>query len=108
MRVLFHPEFPKDVRKFEADYARISAGLAGRFRREIDEAVDAVKASPNSAGHLFNIGSSTVSVFRRRNLRAFPFFVLYGVVSDQLMFGAVIPSRSDPLTWLTRFSHEER
>ncbi len=33
----------------------------------------------------------------------FPFFVLYGVSEDSLIFGSVIPSRSDPLTWLTRF-----
>ena len=53
MRILFHPDFPKDIRKFE---------------------------------------------------RAFPFFLLYGVSGDALIFGSVIPSRSDPLTWLTRFS----
>ena len=41
--------------------------------------------------------------FRRRNLRAFPFFILYGVTADTVIFGSVIPSRSDPLTWLTRF-----
>jgi hypothetical protein len=35
MRVIFHPEFPKDIRRFEADYATISDGLATRFRQEI-------------------------------------------------------------------------
>jgi hypothetical protein len=89
MKVVFHPEFPKDVR---------------RFRREIDSAVDAIKSSPTSAGHFLNLGSAVVPDLRRRNLKAFPFFVLYGVVGDQLIFGSVIPSRSDPLTWLTRFS----
>jgi len=44
-----------------------------------------------------------VTELRRRNLRGFPFFVLYGVLGDRLLFGAVIPSRSDPLTWLARF-----
>jgi hypothetical protein len=44
-----------------------------------------------------------VPEFRRRSLRAFPFFVLYGTTSDSLIFGSVIPSRSDPLTWLARF-----
>jgi hypothetical protein len=44
-----------------------------------------------------------VRELRRRNLRAFPFFVLYGVTDDRLILGAVIPSRSDLLTWLTRF-----
>ena len=41
--------------------------------------------------------------FQRRNLRAFPFFILYGVMDDAVIFGSVIPSRSDPLTWRTRF-----
>ena len=60
MRGLFHPDFPKDVRRFEAEYARISDGLASRFRREVDEAVDAITSSPNSAGHFLNLGSSVV------------------------------------------------
>jgi hypothetical protein len=51
MRVLFHPEFPKDVRRFEADYAEISDALAARFRDEVGQALDAIKASPTSAGH---------------------------------------------------------
>ena len=108
MRVIFHPEFPKDIRKFEADYTSISDGLAARFRQEIDEAVEAIKASPGGAGHFLNLGSSVVTELRRRNVRAFPFFVLYGVIGDRLIFGSVIPSRSDPLTWLTRFRGEER
>jgi hypothetical protein len=43
-----------------------------------------------------------VRELRRRNLRAFPFFILYGVTGDRLIIGAVIASRSDPLTWLSR------
>jgi len=50
-----------------------------------------------------NTGSNVVSEFRRRNLRGFPFFVLYGFTGDRLLLGSLIPSRSDPLTWLTRF-----
>ena len=103
MRVIFHPDFPKNIQKFERDYSQISDGLALRFRGEIDAAVEAVKASPTSAGHFLNLGSKIVPEFRRRNLKAFPFFLLYGVVGDRLIFGSVIPSRSDPLTWLTRF-----
>lgn len=103
MRVLFHPEFPQDVRRLNADYAEISEGLALRFRQEVDDAVDAILASPSAAGHCLNLGSSVVPELRRRNLRAFPFFLLYGVAGDRLIFGAVIPSRSDPLTWLARF-----
>jgi hypothetical protein len=104
MRVRFHPEFPADVRKFAADYSDISPGLGERFRQEVDEGIAAIKSSPSGAGHFLNLGSAIVPEVRRRNLRAFPFFILYGVVGEDLILGSVIPSRSDPLTWLTRFA----
>jgi hypothetical protein len=103
MKVVFHPEFPRDQRKFQAGYAEISEGLAARFRSEIDDAIAAIKASPSGAGHFVHTGSSVVPEFRRRNLHAFPFFILYGWTGDILIFGSIIPTRSDPLTWLTRF-----
>lgn len=104
MRVHFHPEFPKDVRSFTADYTSISVGLGLRFGQEIDDALAASKSSPTGAGHFLNLGSSTVPEFRRRNLRSFPFFILYGIRGDDLIVGSVIPSRTDPLRWLTRFT----
>ena len=107
MRVLFHPQFPKDVRRFELEYAAVSNGLAVRFQNELSEAVDAVKSSPTSAGHFLNISSKIVSELRRRNLRSFPLFVLYGFNGKQLFFGSLIASRSDPLTWLSRFPEHE-
>jgi hypothetical protein len=107
MRVLFHPEFPKDIRRFEAEYAQVSAGLAMRFRDEVDQALEAIKSSPTRGGHFLSVGASKVAELRRRNLKSFPFFVLYGLGGDQLFFGAIIPSRSDPLTWLARFVGEK-
>lgn len=106
MRVVFHPKFPKDVRRFATHYTRISDTLATRFRREIDDAVDAIETSPNSAGHFLVFGSVR-SQSRRKNLRSFPFFILYGVVSGRVIIGSVIPSRSDPLTWLSRLAEPE-
>jgi hypothetical protein len=103
MKVVFHPEFPDDQRRYEEGYAEISAGLATRFRREIDDAIEAIKASPSGAGHFLNTGSVIVTEFRRRNLQAFPFFVLYGWANDTVIFGSIIPTRADPLNWLTRF-----
>src|SRR5947207_3496619 len=103
MTVRFHPEFPNDIRKFEEGYKNISDGLAARFRNEVDQAIKAIEASPQGAGHFLQTGSGIVVAFRRRNLRAFPFFVLYGVTADSLLFGSVVATRSDPLTWLTRF-----
>lgn len=74
MRIVFHPEFPRDQVKFQADYGEISTGLAERFRGEIDQAISEIKASPSAAGHFVNTGSKIVPELRRRNLNAFPFF----------------------------------
>src|SRR5438067_1013077 len=102
MRVSYHPEFPRDIKRYEAQYREISGWLGARFRAEVDKAITYIKASPNSAGHFLNTGSQIVKEVRRRNLRSFPFFVLYGVAGDNLVFRSVIPSSSDPLTWLKR------
>ena len=61
MRVLFHPEFPRDVQRFQADYSQISQTLGARFRAEVDQAVEAIRAAPTAAGHRFNIGSKIVT-----------------------------------------------
>ncbi len=49
MKVRFHPEFPLELKRFEAGYVSISSGLAQRFRAEIFSAIDAVKASPSGS-----------------------------------------------------------
>ena len=102
MRVLYHPEFSPDIQRFKKVYSQISDGLAGRFQDEVLQAIAAIKTAPTRAGHFLTTGAAR-SNLRRRNLRSFPFFVLYGFTGEELYFGSVIPSRSDPLTWLTRF-----
>jgi hypothetical protein len=103
MRVVYHPDFPKHIKSFEAQYSQLSERLAIRFRTDIDETVEKIKAAPHSAGHFLNTGSTIVKEVRRRNLSSFPFFVLYAVHDDLLIFRSVVPSASDPLTWLRRF-----
>jgi hypothetical protein len=73
-----------------------------RFRAEVDKGIEHIKTSPGSAGHFLNTGSKIVKEVRRRILSSFPFFILYGVSGDALVFRALIPSSSDPLTWLER------
>jgi hypothetical protein len=105
MRVVFHPEFSPDIRRLEAQYSQVSDGLAARFRSEVLQAIAAIKASPTAAGHFLTTAAARSDV-RRRNLRSFPFFLLYGFTGEDLFFGSIIPSRSDPLTWLSRFPGE--
>ncbi len=103
MKVRYHPEFARDVVRFAGQYAAISPRLETRFRSEVDAALTRIKAEPTAAGHFLNTGSAIVKEVRRRNLGSFPHFVLYGVHDDLLVIGALIPSASDPLTWLDRF-----
>lgn len=103
MQIRYHPEFWDDLQRGETDYALLSIGLRKRFRDEVLAAVSAITASPESAGHYLNTGRQIIREFRRRNLRAFPYFVLYGASDDSLIIGALIPTRSDPVNWLSRF-----
>jgi hypothetical protein len=103
MRVEYHPLFAEDIKGFETQYSQISSQLALRFRAEIDKAIDKFKDSPLSAGHFVNTGQMVVAQIRRRNLRHFPFFILYGVADGVLYFGQIKASASNPLHWLHRF-----
>ena len=102
MRVSYHPDFPKDIKRFETQYQEISTRLGSRFRAQVNEAVERIRTAPGSAGHYVKTSSQIVKNVRRRNLTSFPFFVLYGYSEDHLVFRSLIPSASDPLTWLKR------
>jgi hypothetical protein len=103
VKVIYHPDFPKDIRRFEAQYCEVSEALARRFRLAVDDAIARIKAAPGAAGHFINTGSHVVKEVRRCNLSSFPFFVLYAVSGDMLVFRSVIPTASDLLTWLKHF-----
>lgn len=104
MNFRYHPEFPQDVLRFTGQYGAISPRLETRFRMEVDDALARIEAEPTASGHFLQTGSAIVRDVRRRNLVSFPYFVLYGLHADLLVIGALIPSASDPLTWLERFS----
>ena len=78
MTVLYHPEFSADIRRLKAQYSEISKGLGARFEKDVLQAIDAIKSSPARDGHFLFTEASTVYGLRRKNLRSFPFFVLYG------------------------------
>ena len=104
MTVVYHPKFVLDIQRFATKYAGISPALEMKFHRAVKVALTMVKANPTSAGHFINTGSLILREVRRHNLKSFPFFVLYGLADDRLIFGSLIPDASDPLTWLTRFN----
>lgn len=102
MRTVYHPEFARDIKRFESGYAEISPSLAIRFRERVDEGIVTVIAQPSAAGHFLSMGSLLLRDVRRRNLKVFPFFILYGLHHDRLIFASLIPSASDPLSWTDR------
>jgi len=60
MRVVFHPDFPKEIKGFEFQYREVSERLASRFRAEIDHGIEEIRRHPSSAGHFLNTGSKIV------------------------------------------------
>lgn len=105
MRVGYHPLFAQDIKRIESQYGNgtISPNLAGRFRAEVDQAIEKIKTAPTAAGHFLNTGSNVVKKVRRRNLHSFPFCVLYSESEEMLFFAEVKPVASNPLSWLKRF-----
>jgi hypothetical protein len=106
VNVQYHPEFAQDVLRFSAQYGAISSRLESRFRNEVAEALGRIEMEPAAAGHFLNTGSAILKDVRRRNLVSFPLFLLYGLHRDLLVVGALIPTASDPLTWLDRFTEQ--
>ena len=70
MTVLYHPEFPRDIRRFAVKYADISPRLETRFRHEVDLAIAEVMANPTGAGHFINTGVPHVVYLYARRCRA--------------------------------------
>jgi len=60
VKVIYHPDFPKDIKRFEAQYREVSEPLASRFREAVDDAIGRIMAAPGSAGHFVNTGSQVV------------------------------------------------
>jgi len=67
---IFHPLAVRDARKIESDYAKVSASLADRFWGELSDAIDDAFLYPERQ-HFDPSG------YRRRNLKKFPFHILF-------------------------------
>jgi hypothetical protein len=72
-RVSYHTDFPRDIKRFDAQYREISRSLAIRFRAEVDTAIEKIKAAPGSAGHFVDTGSQIVKKCEDVISQAFPF-----------------------------------
>ncbi len=72
---LFHPIAAREAREIEGGYARISDDLAKRFWSELNDAIDEVFERPEQQ-HFDPSG------YRRRNLKKFPYHMLFEVRMD--------------------------
>jgi len=104
MKVLVSSAFPHSEWRFRLDYEReASAQVAQRFQNEVDEAVAKIKSAPLAAGHIVYQEPEFGLKFRRRNLRKFPFCILYMFDGELLVLANLLPSRSDQKNWLKDF-----
>lgn len=90
-----HPLAAEEAEAAERWYRERNEAASGRFRRELDRAVDLIAERPE-AGSLY-IGNS-----RRVLLRRFPFFVVYRVLSERVQIVAVAHARRRPGYWRER------
>ena len=76
-------------------YRKRSDIAAGRFREEINRAIDAIGNSPEA-------WPAYVHETRRYLLRRFPFFVVYRVMPNKIQVVAVVHARRRPGYWKDR------
>jgi plasmid stabilization system protein ParE len=67
---IFHPLAVRDARAIEEGYAKISGKLADRFWSELNETLDEIFQHPERQ-HFDPSG------YRRRNLKKFPYHILF-------------------------------
>jgi len=67
---IFHPQATRDARGIEKLYAEVSQELADRFWADLNEALDQVFDFPERQ-HFDTSG------YRRRNLKKFPYHILF-------------------------------
>ena len=78
MHVVFHPRVHSDLSKVMDYYERVATReLADEFYREFRSAVKAIAEKPQSV-------SLRKGVFRRVNLRRFPYHFLFRILDDSL------------------------
>lgn len=68
--LIIHPRAAKDAREIAAMYAEVSNELRDKFWKEIDDAIDSIEEYPER--HHYDPSGR-----RRRNLRKFPYHILF-------------------------------
>jgi len=104
MRLVVHEHFLQMEKKILLYYEEKSGWAADNFEKALNEAIGAIKSAPTGAGHFIPRKSRNGIPHRRRNLKKFPYFIVYTYEREVLALLRLIPSRSNPQGWFTDFA----
>jgi plasmid stabilization system protein ParE len=90
-----HPEVASDLRDAISWYARISSGLANRFRQEVQQAFDWIAENPGVSAVAFDDVHFT-------RVHSFPYLIQYRLLEDTPVVLGVFHGASDPAKWRRR------
>jgi|GEM_PF-616101 len=108
MKVVVDKRFTDSQQSIQHDYELTASEQASlRFRDEVDEAIDSITRFPAAAGHLVRRWFRMGIPHRRRNLKRFPFFIVYAYEPDRLIFLWLLPSRSNPQNWFRKSTESQ-
>lgn len=94
-RVFFHPEADNEFTEELQYYSEARAGVASRFRENIEHAVARAAANPDG-------GKPSFAETRSMRVKDFPFDVVYLSSFDELFVVAIAGHRREPGYWLPR------
>lgn len=97
MRLRFEPRALREFEEAVEHYLEISPEVASRFVDEFEAAVDFVRQNPT-------VLARVDGDVRRRNLRRFPYALIYRPTDDSVILIAVMHARREPAYWKTRRS----
>jgi plasmid stabilization system protein ParE len=100
MRLIYHAEADAELIEAIRFYRERDRVIAGRFRREIDEAVKAILEAPDR----WRVIEREV---RAHRLRSFPYRILYRVRGQTLEILVVEHASREPGYWQHRLKDEE-
>ena len=95
MTIRFVEEAQREFLDAVSYYEEARGGLGRRFKREVDRCVRWVAENPE----LYRLQPG---MYRRVNLRAFPYYIPYIIQERTLWVLAVVHTSRKPLYWISR------
>lgn len=95
LRLVFRRGVKGEIAEAYSWHEKQSPGLGDRFTESLEETLEAITARPT-------LTATLIRDIRFRLLRRFPYAVYYRVVRDAVRVLAVIHTRRDPQSWMSR------